>query len=236
MLSKFSCPILHHIGFMDPPFPINCLPQSDNYKMIASSMAVANNLKRHGFPVPQSAVVYPGARTDLFGDREQLMSSSLRFAYRLCSKGINLASHSNPLKIGFAGLLMGSKGLHTLIEALTILRNKGLCIQAVFAGAEFEPGYKERLESYLVRENMNYSVQFVGQLSRSKLRRFWDLHHIGVFSSIYPEAFGIVAAEIMASGVALVSSGVGGAAELVLALTLDVYSKPEIQIILPKSW
>ena len=46
------------------------------------------------------------------------MSSSLRFAYRLCSKGINLASHSNPLKIGFAGLLMGSKGLHTLIEAL----------------------------------------------------------------------------------------------------------------------
>ena len=62
---------------------------------------------------------------------------------------------------------------------------------------------------------MNYSVQFVGQLSRPKLRRFWDLHHIGVFSSIYPEAFGIVAAEIMASGVALVSSGVGGAAELV---------------------
>ena len=38
---------------MDPPFPINCLPQSENYKMIAASMAVANNLKRHGFPVPK---------------------------------------------------------------------------------------------------------------------------------------------------------------------------------------
>ena len=80
MLSQFPCPILHHIGFMNPPFPINCLPQFDNYKMIAASMAVGNNLRSHGFPVPQAAVVYPGARTDLFGDGEQLMSSGLRFA------------------------------------------------------------------------------------------------------------------------------------------------------------
>ena len=58
------------------------------------------------------------------------------------------------------------------------------------------------------------------------------MNHIGVFSSIYPEAFGIVAAEIMASGVALVSSGVGGAAELVSSTDTDVYSKLEIQIIL----
>ena len=35
-----------------------------------------------------------------------------------------------------------------------------------------------------------------------------------VFPSIHPEAFGIVAAEAMASGLALVSSGVGGAAEV----------------------
>jgi glycosyltransferase involved in cell wall biosynthesis len=36
-----------------------------------------------------------------------------------------------------------------------------------------------------------------------------------VFASTFPEAFGIVAAEVMASGVALVTSGVGGAAELI---------------------
>ena len=35
-----------------------------------------------------------------------------------------------------------------------------------------------------------------------------------MFPSIHPEAFGIVAAEAMASGLALVSSGVGGAAEV----------------------
>ena len=43
----------------------------------------------------------------------------------------------------------------------------------------------------------------------------YSLHHIGVFPSIYPEAFGITGAEIQASGLALVSSGIGGAAELI---------------------
>ena len=35
-----------------------------------------------------------------------------------------------------------------------------------------------------------------------------------MFTSIYPEAFGIVAAEAMSSGLALVSTGVGGASEV----------------------
>ena len=34
------------------------------------------------------------------------------------------------------------------------------------------------------------------------------------FTSLHPEAFGIVAAEAMASGLALVSTGVGGASEV----------------------
>ncbi len=38
---------------------------------------------------------------------------------------------------------------------------------------------------------------------------------MGVFASIYPEAFGIVGAEVMASGLALLTTGVGGAAELI---------------------
>ena len=58
-------------------------------------------------------------------------------------------------------------------------------------------------------------MQFVGQLKRQALARFYALHHVGVFPSIHPEAFGIVAGEMMASGLAVVSSGVGGAGELI---------------------
>ena len=55
----------------------------------------------------------------------------------------------------------------------------------------------------------------MGQLKRTSLARFYALHHVGVFPSIHPEAFGIVAAEMMASGLAVVSSCVGGAGELI---------------------
>ena len=110
---------------------------------------------------------------------------------------------------------MGSKGAHTLIEALILLKQQGLSVQANLAGDSFQSGYREELEQLLKQHNLDGAVQFVGQLGRQALARFYALHHVGVFPSIHPEAFGIVAAEMMASGLVVVSSGVGGAGELI---------------------
>ena len=79
----------------------------------------------------------------------------------------------------------------------------------------FQKGYREQLEQALKQHNLEGAVNFVGQLGRPALARFYALHHVGVFPSIHPEAFGIVAAEMMASGLVVVSSGVGGAGELI---------------------
>ena len=110
---------------------------------------------------------------------------------------------------------MASKGAHTLIEALIQLQQQGVSVQASLAGDSFQNGYREQLEQLLKQHNLEGTVQFVGQLERQALARFYALHHVGVFPSIHPEAFGIVAAEMMASGLAVVSSGVGGAGELI---------------------
>ena len=214
MLLQAQVPLLHHIGFMDPPFPKQCWPQASHYMLVAASQAVRSSLLRHGLPVAQVPVVYPGVRSDLFGDSLLPFSPALRFSKTLCSAGFMLGSAANPLKVGYAGLLMGTKGVHTLIEALVLLFRQGIAIQVCLAGAEFQPGYRRQLQNYLCQADMHGFVQFVGQLNRPALSRFWELQHLGVFSSIYPEAFGIVAAEVMASGAALVTSGVGGAAEL----------------------
>jgi glycosyltransferase involved in cell wall biosynthesis len=82
------------------------------------------------------------------------------------------------------------------------------------AGGRFSAAYASQLEQYASEQGIAGQVQFIKQLSREQLARFFRLNHVAVFPSIYPEAFGIVAAEAMASGLALVSSGVGGAAEL----------------------
>ena len=124
-------------------------------------------------------------------------------------------SRRRPLKVCFAGLLMGSKGAHTLVEALIQMQQHGINVQATIAGDSFQNGYREQLEQWLSQHKLDGAVQFVGQLGRHALARFYALHHVGVFPSIHPEAFGIVAAEMMASGLAVVSSGVGGAGELI---------------------
>ena len=84
----------------------------------------------------------------------------------------------------------------------------------MLAGGVFQESYMQAMHRFIETQNLQDNVQFVPQLTRQQLSRFFRLHHVCVFPSIHPEAFGIVAAEAMASGLALVSSGVGGAAEV----------------------
>ena len=208
-------PVLHHVGFVSAPFPAQQMPLARHYKLIAASRAVRAGLVDAGLPVHQAPVVYPGARTELFGYPVSGQPSAVAAAVALNAAGFPLGSPANPLKLGFAGLLMASKGAHTVVEALIALHRQGVAVQAAFAGGSFQNGYREQLELMLRDAGLGGTVRFVGQLARPQLARFWALHQVGVFGSIHPEAFGIVAAEIMASGLALVTTGVGGAKELI---------------------
>jgi glycosyltransferase involved in cell wall biosynthesis len=201
-----SKPIVHHVGFVTPPpYPAALQPREEHYKILAASQAVRSSLISYGFGNRSIPVVYPGARVDLF-EHDQRNKPIMPNP-----KGTSDA----PLKLCFAGLIMATKGVHTLVEALISLHQEGIRIQANLAGATFGARYREQLERHLASAGLEGEVCFVGQLNRTQLARFLRLHHCCVFPSIHPEAFGIVGAEAMVSGVALISSGVGGARELI---------------------
>jgi glycosyltransferase involved in cell wall biosynthesis len=109
---------------------------------------------------------------------------------------------------------METKGPDTLLEAIALLHRRDVAIEVMVAGGCFSAAYATQLEQYAAEQGIADHIHFMKQLSRDQLARFFRLNHVAVFPSISPEAFGIVAAEAMASGLALVSSGVGGAAEL----------------------
>ncbi len=211
LLLKKGLPTVHHIGFVAPPYPPHYYPREGNYKLVCASNAVKKSLISEGLPVSDSEVIYPAIREDLFG----IKGTNRELPEPLNNRKLDeeLGTRRLPIRIGFAGLLMGSKGVHNVVEAMCILKNKGIEVTGYLAGDSFQVGYKEALENILINNGLNHTVKFVGRLTRSQLARFYVLHHIVVFPSIYPEAFGIVAAEAMASGITLVSSGVGGASE-----------------------
>ena len=198
-------PVLHHVGFIGAPFPPGDMPKQSSYKLVAASQAVRQSLLAGGLPIAENHVVYPGARVDLFG---AAATGGIR---QMAACG----TPAKPLKVCFAGLMMTSKGAHTVAEALVLLKQQGISVHANFAGDNFQAGYREFLEQELAAAGLDGVVQFVGKLTRKQLARFFLLHQVCVFPSIHPEAFGIVGAEAMASGLALVTSGVGGAAELI---------------------
>lgn len=204
-LMQTGLPVLHHIGFVVEPYAASHAPPMASYRMVAASEAVRTAQIKHGFRVDADAVVYPGCRDDLFG-----AAATGGKPLPPSPGGLD----QQPLRVGFAGLIISSKGAHTLLKAVRLLKERGIPVMASFAGKRYARSYADALDVYIRRHNLEGQTHFAGELSRGQLAHFFRQHHACVFPSIFPEAFGIVAAEAMASGLALVSSGVGGASEL----------------------
>ena len=203
-LLSHKLPVLHHVGFVQSPYAVELQPNVENYHLLAASHAVKSRLIAEGIYATNASIIYPGARTDLFGPE----AVGRRLPEPPCQV------KKQPLRLCFAGLLMESKSPHTLLEALAQLHQQGYPITASLAGGSFQKSYVQAMNSFCIDNNINNYVTFYKQLTRDQLARFFRLHHAAVFPSIHPEAFGIVAVEAMASGLALLSSGVGGACEV----------------------
>jgi glycosyltransferase involved in cell wall biosynthesis len=87
----------------------------------------------------------------------------------------------------YVGKLSEEKGVHLLLEAL-----ESVDARAVVVG--FGPS-REELE-----RRARESVLFTGALEHRHLRHLWPLADVSVTPSVFPEAFGMVAAEAAACG------------------------------------
>ena len=105
----------------------------------------------------------------------------------------------------YFGKLLYNKGVHLLVEAL-----HGLAARAVIVGFG---DYRSRLEELAPRHTL-----FTGPLEHRHLVRLLPLADAVVVPSIFPEAFGMVAAEAAAAGVPPLVARHSGLAEIAAAL------------------
>ena len=113
----------------------------------------------------------------------------------------------------YFGKLIENKGVQVLLEALD-----GLDARAVVVGFG---DYREELERIAPAGTL-----FTGQLEHRHLRHLLPLCDVAVVPSIFPEAFGMVAAEAAAAGVLPVVSAHSGLAEVAAGIGAEV--GPEI--------
>ena len=107
-------------------------------------------------------MIYPGARVDLFGE------SKLGRPLPPAPNG----TYGRPLRVCFAGLQMGSKGPHTVLEALLQLKEKRVPIHLMLAGGTFQADYAKQLRRFCTNHQLNGQVDFLPQLNREQLAVF----------------------------------------------------------------
>ena len=109
----------------------------------------------------------------------------------------------------YFGKLIENKGVHVLVEALA-----GLDARAVVVGFG---DFREQLEALAPPGTL-----FTGPLEHRHLRHLLPLCDVAVVPSIFPEAFGMVAAEAAAAGVLPVVSAHSGLAEVAAGIGEEV--------------
>lgn len=188
-------PIAHYVMNASPGYPVELAPQTSMHRYITCSNWIIHSLAAQGYPLAHAQAIYPGADVEAFYQPELPKRDRLRIAY--------------------ASLVAPYKGTDVLVEALSILNASGIDFSATIAGGTFQPEFVEALKSFVISEEMSDRITFPGALSRDQLRELYKTHNVLVFPSRFQEPFGISQIEAMAAGLTLITSGTGGAGEIV---------------------
>lgn len=119
----------------------------------------------------------------------------------------HLADHDLPTVV-YVGKLSREKGVHLLLEAM-----QGLAARAVIVG--FGPARPD-LETQAA--SLGVDALFTGPLQHRHLAPLWALADVSVVPSVFPEAFGMVAAEAAAAGCPPLVAAHSGLAEVAAGL------------------
>jgi glycosyltransferase involved in cell wall biosynthesis len=116
------------------------------------------------------------------------------------------------LVIGISGQMTETKGHEDFIEAAALIAPVFPHVRFVIGGKPKEP-YCSRLKAQLIKAGLNARVGWTGWLPTAQ--EFYNGIDILVLASRHNEGFGLVVAEAMERGCAVVSTRSGGAVEII---------------------
>jgi glycogen(starch) synthase len=119
------------------------------------------------------------------------------------------------LRLLYFGSLLPQKGVHTAIEAVGLLRQRGLAdqVQLTILGSG-HPDYEAHLRSLVVQLEVEDWVRFAGRVPRDEIPSQLHDFDLFLFTSIWPEPMARTVMEAMAAGLLVLGTEVGGQTEM----------------------
>ena len=192
---KMRIPVVHHLGNKSPGYSVNDTPHSNLYRLVTVSGWLRDEIMCQKYPLKEISIIYPGALVEEFRMHVLPVRDKLRIAY--------------------ASIVLPYKGPHILIEALKRLHDWGVDFSCSLAGTSTDEKFVGELRKVVADAGMADKVDFLGFLPRKRLKGLFARHNVLVFPSVFQEPFGHSQVYAMAAGLTVVSSGTGGAREIV---------------------
>lgn len=188
-------PVLHRLGNAFPGYEPAQSPRGPLFCLAGCSAWVNEGIRAKNYPISRYEVVPPG--------------SPLTEYFRAWTP------QRRKLHIAYAGLLMPYKGAHVLVNALALLARAGIDFECTLAGDTTRPEYLDSMRAVATEHGFLERLSFPGFLAKAELAALYARSNVLVFPSVFEEPFGKTQIEAMAAGLLVVSSGSGGAREII---------------------
>jgi len=189
------------------------------YNNIDIILAVTNQVKEQlekfipSTVRPKIVTLYPGAKeSPLLGEEKKMqLKKELGFS----PKSFN---------VGMVGRINKDKGQYLLIEAVKILKEKGLDVNAYFVGNAMQKSYLDELKQSVLDKKLQENIFFLGFMKTPS--EFYQLCDAVVLAS-KRETFGLVLVEAMRMKSAVLGSKSGGVVEIIDDEKTGLFFEPE---------
>ncbi|MHA1381718.1 MAG: glycosyltransferase family 4 protein [Candidatus Helarchaeota archaeon] len=122
------------------------------------------------------------------------------------------SKNQEKLTIFYSGRLERAKGIHVLIFAMRKILKKINNVELKIAG---EGPYENQLKNTCRRLGLEKNVKFLGKVAFKKMGKLYQSVNIVCIPSVWPEPLSRVSFEAMTLGKPVISSNVGGQAEVI---------------------
>ena len=182
---------------------IGNVPALHYTSIIAASEAVKQEYAAAGCDSDRIEVIYNGIDTRFLDTPRSSSKTDKR-------------NESNEIELIYVGRLCDEKGVHIILQALDVLVNEqGRRNLHLNIFGEGDEAYVKGLHAFLNEKRLSERVTFHGKVPQEQLIREYDRSTIMLIPSIWKEPFGLVVAEGMARGLPVITSNLGGPAEIV---------------------
>jgi len=167
--------------------------------------------RQAGLDVTGSDVIYGGVSPERF------------FSAR------NIESYAQgPLRLLYAGYLDQRRGLHTIVEALSLVSSeqRDRMHLSIAQGGPAEPDeYVDSVTARIAKLDLSRHITFLGRVSHDAMPRIYAEHDVLVFASSRNEGMPMVMMEAMCAGCAVPNTGSGGSIELAERAGTPIFPK-----------